>query len=397
MKTVIHYKAGSYLPITETWIHEQIKNLKKYQTVVYAHDKENMDIFPLGNIKIRSLELKKGLRDPFIFFNEGWNKVFNFYPYFAFNLIKDRPKLVHAHFGPSGYNFLKLQKIFKLHLITTFYGYDLSMLPNQYPEWKARYNKLFQEGEKFLLEGSHMKKCLIDLGCPEEKIIVQHLGIDLEKIEFKPRKIGENEAIKILISASFREKKGIPYAVEAFGRVKQAHPKLKLKLTIIGDSRGTPAEEKEKKKILDVIDKYNIKDCVKMFGYQPYSVFLRELYRHHIFLHPSVHAFDGDTEGGAPVSIIEASASGMPVLSTTHCDIPEVVIDGGSGYLVPERNTEALAERLEFLICHPEVWEQMGGKGREHIEKNYNVIAQVGKLEEIYDMIVEGEKGNGRH
>ncbi len=386
MKTILHYKAGSYLPITETWIHEQIKNLKKYQPVIYAHDKENMDIFPLGNIKIRSLELKKGLRDPFIFFNEGWNKVFNFYPIFAFNLIKDRPKLVHAHFGPSGYSFLKLKKMFNFPLITTFYGFDLSMLPQQYPEWKIRYKRLFKEGEKFLVEGHHMKKCLIDLGCPEERIIVQHLGIDLEKIKYVPRKLlDENKEIRILISASFREKKGIPYAVEAFVRVKQAHPEMKFILTIIGDSRGTSAEEKEKKKIFDTIDKYNIKDCVKMLGYQPYSVFLRELYQHHVFLHPSVHASDGDTEGGAPVSIIEASASGMPILSTMHCDIPEVVINGESGYLVPERDAEVLAERLEFIICHPKVWEQMGEKGREHVEKNYNVITQVEKLEEIYD------------
>ena len=97
------------------------------------------------------------------------------------------------------------------------------------------------------------------------------------------------------------------------------------------------------------------------------------MYKHHIFLSPSIHASNGDTEGGAPVAIIETSTSGMPIISTYHCDIPEVVIDEKSGYLMPERDVDALAERLEFLITNSGIWKQMGQKGREHIEENYNI------------------------
>ncbi len=384
MKRVIHYK-GSYLPITETWIYEQIKNLKRYQPIVYALRTENLDIYPTE--KIRSLELKRGLGDLATFFNKGWNKLFNFYPYFMFALRKDKPKLVHAHFGPTAYDFLELKSIFKLPLITSFYGCDLSLLPYQNSEWKLRYKKLFRQGDYFLVEGLHMKKCLVELGCPEEKVTVQHLGVDLDRIKFVPRKPEENGEIRILSVASFREKKGIPYAVEAFGKVREKHENLRL--TIIGDSRGSPQEEKEKQSILAAINKYHLNSCVKMMGYQPYSVFLKELSKHHIFLSPSVHASNGDTEGGVPVSIIETSASGMPILSTTHCDIPEVVVDGESGYLVAERNVDALTEKLEFLISNPDIWEQMGQKGREHIEKNYSIMTQVQRLEEIYDMVVK--------
>jgi len=100
-----------------------------------------------------------------------------------------------------------------------------------------------------------------------------------------------------------------------------------LQLTIIGDATNSQRTKKEKEKILRLISKYNLNNCIKMLGYQPHSIFIKELYKHHIFLSPSIHASDGDTEGGAPVSIIEASASGMPILSTIHCDIPEVVLD----------------------------------------------------------------------
>lgn len=389
MKAVIHY-GGSYLPITQTWIYGQIKNLKRYQPIVYALRTENLDIYPTE--KVRALESKGNLRSLFTIVNKGCNKLFKFYPYFIFTLRRDRPKLIHAHFGPSGYSFLRLKGIFKLPLITSFYGYDLSMLPHQGSRWKSRYKKLFREGDCFLVEGHYMEKCLVGLGCPGEKIIVQHLGVDLKQIRFIPREPERSGEIRVLIAGSFREKKGIPYGIEAFGRVRRAYPQLQLDLTIIGDSNGAPEEEKEKEKILTTIKKHRLNHCVRMMGYQPHSVFLREVERHHIFLSPSVHASNGDTEGGVPVSIIEASASGMPVLSTTHCDIPEVIIDKENGYLVPERDTDALVEKLGFLISNPDIWEQMGRNGREHIEKNYNITTQVQKLEETYDMVARRRK-----
>ncbi len=262
------------------------------------------------------------------------------------------------------------------------------MLPRQHPEWKMKYQTLFNRGDIFLVEGSHMKQCLIKLGCPDEKIIVQHIGIDTDNIKYNPRVISGDGEIKILISASFREKKGIPYAVKAFGIVKKNHPDIKLQLTIIGDSSGSSEENKIKSEILNIIDEYSLNDCTRMLGYQPHSIFIKELYAHHIFLHPSVHASNGDTEGGSPVSITEASASGMPILSTTHCDIPEVVINNQSGFLVPEKDISALTEKLEHLILNPQLWQEMGLCGRNHIEQNYNLKEQVKKLEDTYDRVL---------
>jgi len=380
MIAVIHYMNDTYLPITATWIYGQIVNIKRYRPIVYALRTEHLDIYPTE--KIRSLELKKGFGDLKTIFNKGWDKIFNFYPSFIFPLVKDKPKLVHAHFGPAGYKFLPLKRLFRLPLITTFYGYDMSRLPQQDVRWRARYRKLFQQGDCFLVEGSHMKKSLMELGCPEEKIIVQHLGIDMERIEFIPRRLSKDEEIRVLIAGRFLEKKGIPYAIEAFGEVRKVRKNMRL--TIIGDSGGTPREEKEKSKIFRAIDECNLRNCVSMLGYQPHRVFQQELFKHHIFLSPSVHANDGDTEGGAPVSIIEASASGMPILSTTHCDIPEVVIDGESGYLVQERDVNALAKALERLVVYVEDWRKIGLAGRRHIKQNYDLKKQAEKLEEIY-------------
>jgi colanic acid/amylovoran biosynthesis glycosyltransferase len=381
MKTVVHYRQGVYLPITATWIYSQIKNLRRYQPIVYALGTENLDIYPTS--EIRSL----GLPDLAAILNKVWEKLFGFYPFFANNLRKDKPDIVHAHFGPAGYNFLKLKEMYKTPLITTFYGYDLNRLPAQDESWKKRYKVLFQKGECFLVEGNHMKKSLVELGCPEEKVIVQHLGVDVDRIKFVPRRL-EGDEFRILIAGNFVEKKGIPYAVEAFGRVKQNNPGINMKLTIIGDSPATEEGKKEKTKIRNVMQKYSLVECTNMLGYQPHSTFLDEIYNNHIFISPSIHAANRDTEGGLPVAIIEASASGMIVLSTNHCDIPEAVLNGESGYLVPERDVNSLVNKLEYLVSRPDIWESMGKRGRRHIEENYNVITQVQKLEKIYDVVL---------
>jgi colanic acid/amylovoran biosynthesis glycosyltransferase len=381
MKTVIHFKAGPYLPITETWIYSQIEHLSLYKPVVYATETINLDIFPTEGLRKLKAAGKYRLLSRLLL-----------YASFFFYMKKDKPALIHAHFGPSGHSFLPLKKLSGTPLITSFYGYDLSKLIKERPKWKNKYKALFKRGELFLVEGSHMKKSLMELGCPEEKVLVQHLGIDLEQIPFVPRKTGSDGPFNILIAGSFREKKGLPFAVEAFGRLQNNHPSLELRLTVIGDSSGNTQEERQKNMILETIRKYRLSETVRMVGYQPYTVFIEELYRHHIFLSPSICSADGDTEGGVPVSIIEASASGMPVVSTMHCDIPEVIIDGESGYLAPEKDVDGLVQALELLVLNTESWGIIGRKGREHIEEHYDVRKQIKRLEEIYDTIEYGQK-----
>lgn len=383
MRRVLHFKTGPYLPVTENWMYGQIKGLRRYEPIVYACNRENLSLFPVNKIRTTGFlrVAKRGLR---------LRKIY-FYLYFLYYLAKDRPDVVHAHFGPSGQRFLVLKRIINVPLITTFYGYDVNQIIQEHPAWLDKYRRLFRDGTLFLVEGSYMKKSLAAIGCPEEKILVQHLGVDVDTIKFVPRKIVHGEETRILMAASFREKKGIPYGIDAFGHFKNMHPQAKASLTIIGDSAGDRSGEEQKRLILKHIEKHHIENSVKMMGYQSHEVFIRELYSHHLFLAPSVQASDGDSEGGVPVSIIEAAASGIPVLATYHCDIPEVVLDGKSGYLVPERDAALLAKRLESLVFNVSMWPEIGTNGRRHIEQNYNARTQIELLEGIYDRVVSGE------
>jgi colanic acid/amylovoran biosynthesis glycosyltransferase len=280
-----------------------------------------------------------------------------------------------------------------LPLVTSFYGVDASRLVKTEPAWIDKYKTLFSEGKAFIAEGIHMGDVLEGLGCPREKINVLRLGVDLNKLPYKER-CSDGE-IRVLAAGTFREKKGHPFTVQAVGLVARKHPNISL--TIIGDAAAHRTREvEEKKKILAAIERAGLAGRTRLLGFQPYDAFIRELLNHHIFVSPSVQAADGDNEGGAPVSITEASATGMPVLSTTHCDIPEVVLDGKSGYLVPERDADTLAERLSFLIENPQTWPTLGACGRAHIEEHYDLRKQVPKLERVYHGVLANSTESSR-
>jgi len=101
-----------------------------------------------------------------------------------------------------------------------------------------------------------------------------------------------------------------------------------------------------------------------------------------------VTAADGDTEGGLPVALIEMAATGMPVISTTHCDIPEAIHDGISGRLAAERDVDGLVAHLRWLVAHPDAWEEMVSAARRHIEVEFNAKTQGERLAAIYRNVI---------
>ena len=109
-----------------------------------------------------------------------------------------------------------------------------------------------------------------------------------------------------------------------------------------------------------------------------------------ILLVPSVTAQDGDQEG-TPAVLMEALAQGIPVISTYHSGIPELVQDGISGFLVPERDTNALAEKIIYLLEHQEIWAEMGKAGRKYVEENFDTNKLNDRLIKIYQQLLNGK------
>ena len=98
----------------------------------------------------------------------------------------------------------------------------------------------------------------------------------------------------------------------------------------------------------------------------------------------SLTASDGDTEGGAPVTLVEMAATGMPIVSTVHCDIPSVIIHSRTGLLAEERDVNGLLQHLRWYVNHTELWDEMVRAGRQHVEAEYNVVKQADQLGGIY-------------
>jgi colanic acid/amylovoran biosynthesis glycosyltransferase len=377
--SVVHYRYICF-ELTEQWIYNQVRALDNIEIKVYAVVRNNENIFPFQNFRylIRNSNLLN------IFLNQICKKFFNFYPYiFLFWFYKDRPDLIHAHFGTDGYSMLGCSKRLRIPLITSFYGFDAYQVPQKAPQWQKRYRKLFEEGDIFLVEGPAMQQKLIHLGCPQHKIIIHHIGIHLKDYRFCVRR--PTNEIKLLVCGRFVQKKGIPYAIEALKIIKSKNNKISICLTIVGDSDEKGSLTDEKKKILDRIKSYNLKKDVILMGYVNHSKLLDIIYTHDIFISPSIHASNGDAEGGFPVILTEVLATGMLVVAFDHCDIKQVIRDRETGFLVPEGDVTSLADKILYFVEHPEIWGKMGRAGRNLIENNYDLFKLNNSLIRIYE------------
>jgi colanic acid/amylovoran biosynthesis glycosyltransferase len=354
-----------WLPLTMTWAYNQVRLAPDVEAIVLAGRTENLEAFPWRPLyvptsaadRLRLAATKKARRRAYPL---SWGKAVRHH----------RPQVLHSHFGYRGWRDVPLARRFDLPHVVTFYGHDVTMFPQRWPVWRRRYVELFAAADLFLCEGPYMKASLVAQGCPEAKVQVQRLGVELDRLPCVPREAPADGIVRILMAGAFREKKGMPLALAAVARLRPRHD---VRVTVVGDAGPAADEQAEKRRILDVVDREGLGDVVHFLGFTPYERLIEEAYRHHIFLSPSLVAADGDCEGGAPVIIIEMAASGMPVVSSTHCDIPEVVVDGVTGMLASEGDLEALAVRLEELCDAPERWAPMGRAARSRVEELFDV------------------------
>jgi colanic acid/amylovoran biosynthesis glycosyltransferase len=384
MPIVVH-SVHRWLPQTETWLYNQVRFLPPtIESHIVCQATENLDQFAVPNI--HSLEEASRWR-------RVWDRQLRrlrlrrHFGFLVQQARQHRAQLLHSHFGNAGWNNLGAARRAALKHVVTFYGFDVTLLPQEDKRWISRYRELFAQVKRVLCEGPHMAQRVMALGCPQGKLRVHHLGVSVAEIAFRPRSWTAAEPLRVLIAASFREKKGIPYALEALGRFQQQVP---VEITIVGDASRQASSQAEKQKILATIDKFGLRSNSRMLGYLPYDRCFEEAYKHHLFVSPSVTASDGDTEGGAPLGIIEMAATGMPVLSTTHCDIPSVIQHGVTGFLASERDVKGLIEGLKWWTEHPERWPSVLKAGRSHIEQEYDARRQGERLASIYLELMEG-------
>ncbi len=296
-------------------------------------------------------------------------------------LEKKSYDIIHCQFstlGVFGVWFRQLGLI-EGKLISTFRGSDISKF---LPKWGEKvYKELFQETDFFLANCEFFKNKAVALGCDANMIHVHGSGIDTSKFFFQERNFPNDEVIRIATTGRLVEKKGIEYVIKAIAQVATTYPYLEY--NIIGD--GTLREKFEK-----LSAELNVSHIVKLLGWKQQKEIVEILDKCHIFVAPSVTGKDGNQD--APVNTLkEAMAMGLPVISTLHGGIPELVEDEISGFLVPEHDADAIAEKLIYLIEHSEDWAKMGRAGRARVEANYDMTKLNDELVEIYQQMLNGE------
>lgn len=286
--------------------------------------------------------------------------------------------IIQCHFGGMGNLGLLMKELGAVNgsLVTSFHGFDLS---SQLQKVKHNpYEKLFKEGSLFLPISDLWRHKLIELGCGAEKIRVHKMGVDLDDFKFVPRKRFEDPQVKVLSVSRLTEKKGIRYAIEAIAKLAKNYPNIHY--SIVGD--GVLRES-----LLNLIGELNVQKNVELLGVKKKDEVVALIEASDIFIAPSVTSSTGDKEG-IPVSIMEALAVGIPVISTFHSGIPELIEDGKTGLLASEKNSGELAEKIRHLIENKEFALQMAAKGRKFVEETHDIRKLNVKLVDLYESVL---------
>jgi colanic acid/amylovoran biosynthesis glycosyltransferase len=371
-----------YLGLTETFIHEYLTAFSRVRPVVIARRLENLEAFPLP--PSATLHVSPPRRG-----SAAWartavrRKLRGGEPHLEEILSSEDVRILHAHFGPTACTLAALGTRVRQPLVTSFYGYDASMT-QVVEEFRDAYRRLFDRGEVFLVEGTAMKGKLEAIGCPPAKLRIQRIGIDTGRYRFRAREDPGDGPLVLLQCGRMVPKKGFSVTLRALSEARRRDPRLQLR--IIGDGPERPSIERG-------IGELGLDEAVTLLGSCPRTVFLEELDRAHLYVQPSVTGPDGDSEGGAPTTLLEAQATGAPVLASRHADIPEVVLEGKSAMLSDENDPDGLAANMIEMASHPERWPPMGQAGREHVESQHDVRRLAARLEQLYGQLLSDGEG----
>lgn len=280
-----------------------------------------------------------------------------------------------AHFGYAGVLANKLRQLKLLHgrLAVVFHGADISRR-HILREHQHDYPQLFADGELLLPVSEHWQRKLIALGCPPEKIQVIRMGIALENYPWQPRQ-QLRQPLRLITVARLTEKKGLAVAIAACAQLKQRGIHFHYHIVGEGEQRQALAAQ---------IQQADLADHVTLLGFCSQEKTRQRLAQADLFLLPSQTAADGDMEG-IPVALMEAMATGLPVVSTEHSGIPELISHATSGWLIAERDVDALAALLEQLACGQGDITAIVTAARRQIETQFNQQIAYGNLAQVLE------------
>lgn len=292
----------------------------------------------------------------------------------------DSYDIIYCMFGYRGRELvdaLRGRTLRHAKIVTCFRGADIT----EYVKKNSNncYRKLFAKGDAFLPVCKYFKKKLTKLGCDPRKIFVGNSAIDCTFFPYKERTLQPNEPIKIVSVSRLVKKKGLQYSIRAVAELLKKYPHIEYTIVGFGELR---------EKLTQLIHSLGAQNNIKLVGRLSQEQVVALLDQSHIFVLPSITDTTGDQEG-IPNSVKEAMAMGLPSISTYHAGIPELITDSVSGFLVPEQDTKAISDSIEFLINNPKTWPPLCRAARKTIEKHYEKNAVNQKLIALFYALLE--------
>jgi colanic acid/amylovoran biosynthesis glycosyltransferase len=289
-------------------------------------------------------------------------------------IVRSAPAVVHAHFGTVGIAVSRVCALLNVPLVVSFYGFDVGSVPRQRGAMRA-YARLFATAAALTAEGPALARTLMGLGAPRDVVKLLPLGFPEWALnEPIPTRSGAG-AFNLLQVARFVEKKGVDVTLRALAHARAAG--VDARLVLIGDGPLRGALE-------SLIDELGLRSVVELPGFVRHRGLGDHFARAHVFVQPSRTAANGDTEGGHPTVLLEALARGIPVLATTHADIPLVVRHGVSGLLCAENDHEALARNIVTLAREPQTLAAMGVAARKMTLRRHDPKTLISLRERLY-------------
>jgi glycosyltransferase involved in cell wall biosynthesis len=269
-----------------------------------------------------------------------------------------RVAAVLAEYGTTGVLAVAACRQLGIPLVVHFHGYDASVHA-VLKENADQYRNMFHEAAAVIAVSRPMQRKLISIGAPAEKVHYNPYGIDCREFA------GADPAAAppVFVGAGrFIEKKAPELTLQAFAEVRRAVPEARLRM--VGDG---PLLQRCRELAIEL----GIADGVAFLGAQPHSVVREEMRRARCFVQHSVEAASGDSEG-MPVSILEAGASGLPVVSTRHAGIPDSVAEGETGFLVDEHDVAGMTSHMLRLARDPALAGKLGQAARRRIQASFS-------------------------
>lgn len=261
----------------------------------------------------------------------------------------------------------------RARLVTLFHGDDMSR--SVVHGGRGLYRQLFEEADLLLPVSEHWRRRLAEWGAPAGKLLVHHMGVDPQRFAYSVRDRRPGQTFELVTLGRLVEKKGTETTLRALAHLRRHSPRLAFRFRVYGDG---PLRAD----LLALCHRLGIEDVVDFAGPLQHDRVGEVFATADAFVLPSVTAADGDMEG-IPIVLMEAMASGVPVIATRHSGIPELIEHGVNGLLIAERDAPALARHIAALAADPACCRGLAEEARRTVERDFNSRRQNDRLESL--------------